>query len=152
MYLCATKYVGNWPHDNLDERAQFNAIISAANLPKVATSDEGAPSLTLSINIAYWRKDNAIHAWFVKNVQNGEDNCGDYSVSREQLEELVKTCRQALASRDTTKLPPQSGFFFGSTHIDKWYWEGLTYTADRIEELLACKELEDWGFEYHSSW
>ena len=28
----------------------------------------------------YWRKANAIHRWFVENVQKGEDDCRDYYV------------------------------------------------------------------------
>ena len=27
--------------------------------------------------IASWRKANAIHKWFVDNVQDGVDDCGD---------------------------------------------------------------------------
>ena len=26
--------------------------------------------------VGYWRKANAIHGWFVRNVQNGKDDCG----------------------------------------------------------------------------
>ena len=28
----------------------------------------------------YWRKANAIHGWFVKNAQQGIDDCRTYSV------------------------------------------------------------------------
>jgi hypothetical protein len=35
----------------------------------------------LVIELAYWRKANQIHNWFVKNVQNGQDNCMPYEVS-----------------------------------------------------------------------
>lgn len=37
----------------------------------------------------YWRKCNAVHRWFVDNVQNGNDDCGTYEVSRHKLQELV---------------------------------------------------------------
>lgn len=50
--------------------------------------------------VAYWRKENHIHAWFVNNVQDGEDDCREYHVSREQLKELVDTCEKVLASLD----------------------------------------------------
>ncbi len=30
---------------------------------------------------AYWRKANQIHDWFVKNVQDGEDNCNPHKCS-----------------------------------------------------------------------
>lgn len=44
-------------------------------------------------SIADWRKANAIHNWFVENVQNGEDDCGYYEVSQKQLEHLLSICQ-----------------------------------------------------------
>lgn len=48
-------------------------------------------------NIAYWRKANAIHQWFVDHVQDGEDDC-DYhrEVTKEDLERLRDTCIEVL--------------------------------------------------------
>lgn len=43
--------------------------------------------------IGYWRKANAIHKWFVDNIQDGEDDCGYYEVASEQLEELLDICK-----------------------------------------------------------
>lgn len=40
-----------------------------------------------------WRKANAIHKWFVDNVQDGEDDCGYYEVDKEQLEDLLSICK-----------------------------------------------------------
>ena len=42
--------------------------------------------------VGCWRKANAIHKWFVDNVQYGNDDCGTYEVSKEQLEELLSVC------------------------------------------------------------
>ncbi len=47
-------------------------------------------------NCAYWRKANAIHRWFVENVQNGVDDCDIYVVTKEQLETLRNTCQTVL--------------------------------------------------------
>ena len=44
-------------------------------------------------DIGYWRKANAIHAWFVKNVQGGVDNCQSHEVSKEQLTKLYLICK-----------------------------------------------------------
>lgn len=43
--------------------------------------------------VAYWRKSNQIHNWFVENVQNNVDDCGCYSVTKTQLERLLDTCK-----------------------------------------------------------
>ena len=44
-------------------------------------------------DVGYWRKANAIHKWFVDNIQDGEDDCGYYEVAPEQLEELLNICK-----------------------------------------------------------
>ena len=38
--------------------------------------------------LAYWRKANAIHKWFVDNVQAGEDDCREYKLLKSDLEAL----------------------------------------------------------------
>lgn len=43
--------------------------------------------------VGYWRKANQIHNWFVENVQDGEDDCGYYEVSAEQLKDLLDICK-----------------------------------------------------------
>ena len=50
--------------------------------------------------IAYWRKANQIHKWFVDNVQDGVDDCRDYLVTKEKIQELINICNQIL--RETT--------------------------------------------------
>lgn len=47
-----------------------------------------------SEEVAYWRKANAIHNWFVKNTANGIDNCEPVIVSKEQLEELLDAAKK----------------------------------------------------------
>lgn len=39
----------------------------------------------------YWRKANQIHKWFVDNVQDGNDDCGRYWVSKDKLKNLLDT-------------------------------------------------------------
>lgn len=48
--------------------------------------------------VAYWRKANQIHNWFVENVQNGVDDCGSYEVTKEQLTELLNICEKVKAA------------------------------------------------------
>jgi len=64
---------------------------------------------------AYWRKANAIHKWFVDNVQEGQDNCARYYVGIEDLKALRDTCKRVMddPSKAATILPSASGFFFG---------------------------------------
>ena len=51
------------------------------------------PHQSFFTEIAYWRKANMIHNWFVEHCQDGIDECQPrYSVSKEQLEELLNDC------------------------------------------------------------
>lgn len=47
-------------------------------------------------DLAYWRKANQIHKWFVDNVQNGEDNCDDYKVKTSDIKKLYNLCNKLL--------------------------------------------------------
>ncbi len=101
----------------------------------------------------YWRKANAIHAWFVKNVQDEKDECQRAKVSKEDMEKLLAACQEALKNpqSETNPLPPEPGFFFGSQKIDEWYVAGLEYTIDLLTKILAI-ENDDGEYYYHSSW
>ena len=65
------------------------------------------------------------------NVQNGNDDCGSYYVSREKLGNLLDVCNDVLAhpSRAAKLLPTRSGFFFGSYDYDESYFIDLKRTT-----------------------
>ena len=110
----------------------------------------------VSFEAMYWRKANAIHRWFVDNVQDGVDNCAEYSVSTEQLTELRDLCKKVLEDPENAieLLPPKSGFFFGSTDIDDFFLQDLTDTVERFDYLLELPEVKNHNisFYYSSSW
>jgi hypothetical protein len=102
---------------------------------------------------AYWRKANMIHAWFVANVQDDDDNCAPYEVGRDDLQTLIDLCREALANKKKAAelLPTSQGFFFGSDEYDDYYFSELQRTADELAALLEAVD-DSWTFEYQSSW
>lgn len=106
----------------------------------------------VSIDVGYWRKANAIHDWFVKNVQGGEDQCRPHYVDREQLIELRELCQQVLDNHRLAPelLPTTSGFFFGSTEYDDYYYQDLELTVKIIDSIVDLPTT--WEFEYRSSW
>lgn len=110
--------------------------------------------LGLFDGVGYWRKANAIHKWFVENVQNGEDDCGTYEVTKDQLEELLSVCKKVKNSprRAEELLPAQSGFFFGSTEYDEWYMDNIDLTIDIMTKVLKETDFEKEVVTYSSSW
>lgn len=115
--------------------------------------------LEYACNIAYWRKANAIHMWFVHNVQKDVDDCGYYKVTKAVLEKLVADCKKALEKFDQHKfselkriMPTQSGFFFGSVEYDEYYRRQLEITIEKITAILEETDFEKYSIEYHSSW
>lgn len=102
--------------------------------------------------IGYWRKANHIHRWFVENVQDGKDDCKDYYVSRKLLESLLEDCRRVKSDPTLaeTLIPTQSGFFFGGTDYDDWYYQHIDDTIEILEEALSDEDADD--FEYGASW
>jgi hypothetical protein len=145
MYLNKRTYVQYWEHngdDNYEVKVTKNGQPTKINPKKVKYIIEEA---------GYWRKQNQIHNWFVENVQNGVDNCGEYYVDQSDLTTLLKLCEKvkndhALAN---SLLPSASGFFFGGTEYDEWYFNGIDNTIDILKEALEDERGE---YYYSSSW
>lgn len=92
----------------------------------------------------YWRKADMIHNWFVKNVQNGEDDCRTYEVSHMVLENLVNDCQRVIDNPEKA-----SEILYSYYYYDDWYFNELKRTVREIKKLL--KQNYDW-FSYASSW
>ena len=103
MYLYAEKFIGK--HDyktvNGEMTKELNPIYQAVNqeagMTSLPTPDFG--SMTVSKCVGYWRKANAIHGWFVRELANGVDECQRINVGREDLIKLRDHAVNALANR-----------------------------------------------------
>jgi hypothetical protein len=150
MFLYADNYFSGY---NETEKERTDAILSLANMNELK-SDHG--SIVVRVEAAYWRKANAIHRWFVDNVQDGKDDCGIYYVSDVTLVELKAVCDRVLANPSLAMdiLPPGQGFFFGTYEIDELYLISLKYTSDRIKYLMEVQnsKMDGFIFYYTSSW
>jgi len=105
-----------------------------------------------SNDVAYWRKFNALHGWFVEHIQNGVDDCGSYEISKEQLFDLLEVLEEAYALKDASKLPPTNGFFFGSYEVDEWYWDKVASARETISSLIDDTDWEKYKLYYFASW
>ena len=146
MYLDKRTYVKQWDH--IDETKQYKVEVTRGGEP---TNIDPKKVKYIIEEAGYWRKQNQIHRWFVKNVQKGIDDCGDYYVSKEALETLLELCQKVKADNSLADslLPSASGFFFGGTEYDEWYFDGIDNTIDILKEAL---EDENADYYYSSSW
>lgn len=157
MYLYADKYIANADYFDKTHPKQFETILNTIDMKDVH-ADESA-HITVSVCVGYWRKANAIHDWFVREVQDGVDECQRSYVPLEKLEQLYDTAIKAhelYVQGDkqgaATLLTPTTGFFFGSTEVNEWYAEELKRTVEIIEPLLRKGKGFGVDFYYQSSW
>lgn len=92
MYLSKKTYVQNWDHTPAERR--HTVTVLRGGVPR-ADVDPTKISY-VEEQVAYWRKANAIHKWFVDHCQGGVDDCRNANVSVEDLRELVELCRKVL--------------------------------------------------------
>ena len=169
MYLRQREYYSSHTFMREEDKEKFNRLAECVK----ATPTAESPSITVDTTVAYWRKANAIHGWFVRELADGVDHCQEIEVSRGQLQSLLAQCKAVKATMDRGKeasgkltipeednpIPPTAGFFFGNTDDAEYYYEDLVDTIKKLETVLENTEpkpdAEPWDmptFIYQASW
>jgi hypothetical protein len=148
MYLKKHTYVKNWEHMRPEEKTQV--VITKDGKPHPGIKPERVSYIIEEV--MYWRKANQIHNWFVVNIQDGDDNCKEYYVDADMLQELVNKCKEAISVINNSHIrfkQVESG----------WDRNGKTYTqiptydcADKLNNILAptpgfffgSTEIDEW--------
>ena len=103
--------------------------------------------------IAYWRKSNQIHKWFVDNIQNGVDDCNYYLVSKEKIEELRDICTRVLKE---TKLIDgqvlQRDYTENGVRIKEYGLGKVVDNKEICEELLPTQQGFFFGSYDYDEW
>ena len=110
-----------------------------------------------SYQIGYFRKFNALHSYIVEKFANGIDNCQDIYLYKEDVEQIKKVLDDVLNAHQQVEkakelLPTQSGFFFGGTDYDEFYFEDVKDAADLMQNLLDNFDFENYQLVYLASW
>ena len=152
QYLYARQYLSPSEWRGEEEKKKFDSVMDAIGATTLVTTD--LPSAQVEVKVGYWRKSNQIHQWFVDNCQDGNDDCRQAYVSRDQLQELLNLCKEVSADHSLAEelLPCQGGFFFGSTEYDEWYYSDIDDTVTMLSDVLERMPTEVWDFVYQSSW
>ena len=113
MYLMKKTYVGgNYEHNHISGNIALlrdNTLIPIDIKRTVYIEEE----------VGYWRKANAIHNWFVSNVQDGKDDCHEYYVSQEAMKELLHDCQKVLDSIHLIEGKVINGYTFSTEGIQQ---------------------------------
>lgn len=148
----------------LDSHLYYETYITESSFPLLTKniydqlnipSGKQGEKLLIKAEIAYWRKANHIHGWFVDNVQDGIDNQEYYQVNREQLKELLDICKKILEDHSLAPklLPRREGFFFGNQTYNDAYFNSIKNTVEQLEKIFEQVGEEDFAtFEYNGNW
>jgi hypothetical protein len=172
MYLYKKTYVKNWEHNGPENQHQIT--VSKGGVTREDIKPDRICYITEEV--AYWRKFNALHGWFVNECGGGRDECQQIYVSSEELTNLLILLKQVQTVVNNSKkvvttlkdwqgedyeyevyeceeeikqlFAPTEGFFFGGTEIDTWYKQSVDETITIIEDLLK----EDEESKKHGLW
>lgn len=130
MYLSRKKFIGaNYEHRNV--KGHIDIKIGEKQMPisfnKVSCIEE---------RVGYWRKANAIHNWFVNNVQDGCDDCKPYYVSIGDLESLLELCKEIKEKAILKDGKIQNGSMF-----EDGKWQPIMENGKYIENAEEIAEM-----------
>lgn len=103
---------------------------------------------TIFTEIAYWRKANEIHNYFVEYAQHGVDDCGTYNVSKKQLEDLLYKCKEVKRIAVLEKSKVVNGYTFQNGKEIPMYEDGeVIANEDEVAAILPTRS----GFFFGST-
>ena len=121
---------------DIDKMKANNPALYEELKPFIVMRGEYHPWESFFTEIGYWRKANAIHRWFVENIQNGIDNCEYYEVSKEQLEELLDVC---IKVKNGSKLV--KGLIKNGERYENGKFVPCMEEGEYIEDISVAEEL-----------
>ena len=93
--------------------------------------------------VAYWRKANAIHKWFVDNVQKGKDDCKEYRVTRRNLLDLCDLVSDVLDHCELKEGKVRNGY-----QLKKFLWFHYKKYNKVLELSLEAPFVEELNEDY----
>lgn len=132
QYLERRHYVKRWDHEKPEEKHH----VAVAKGGKAHPTIQSNRISQVTEEVAYWRKANAIHAWFVKHVQEGKDDCQAYYVSRDLLRKLKHDCDVVLAATKTKEGKVYAGTTYADGKETRLERDGFVVVDNQIAETV----------------
>lgn len=147
MYLSRKTYVRNW--DFMDDSQKHEVTVEGPLAKLIDIS-----KITYIVEqVGYWRKANQIHQWFVDNVQDGRDDCGEYYVDHEKLKELLSLCKQVLEKAKLVEGEVYVGTTFSNGEMTENYEKGKVIdNEEEVAELLPTASGFFFGRTDYDKW
>lgn len=105
--------------------------------------------------VGYFRKVNFLVKYF-GDLGFDIENQTPFYITKEQVTELRNRCQEVLSDHSKAEelLPTMSGFFFGSTDYDEYYFDDVEQVLKYCEETLLpmFDGLDDRESIYFSTW
>jgi len=163
MYLCSLPRIEGMDYDevhstnvHLRELEEEQNDIYRKVKPHIKHFEEfGMSWKSLREEVAYWRKANQIHHWFVENLHNGQDETlFTEIVTKQNLEDLYNLCLKVLINKNNPhdSLPTRGESFFGTYGYDDFYYRQIEDTKTLLENLLDNFNFETHYLIYQCSW
>jgi hypothetical protein len=119
MYLERSVYVGAYfEHRKVTGMVDITVYTDTKDERKIDVGLSKISSITEQVG--YWRKANAIHNWFIQECADGDEGATRVYVPKEKLKELYNLCDLVLK---------------GSITEDGRLHAGTRYTGDKVEEV-----------------
>jgi hypothetical protein len=143
MFLEKKTYVKNWDGMKPENRHQVTVM---RGLQPIPIKSERVSYIIEEV--AYWRKANAIHRWFVDNVQGGDDDCKEYRVGEDELHELLSLCTDVIEKSQLIEGEVTNGYRFENGKEVPIIEKGkVIQDASTAQELLPTQD----GFFFGST-
>ena len=172
FYLKEKRPVDGWVKGNDDEYRAFghwNAEAGATDETKYPEDIKNLAEYIFNTNfkssyisddgirqyqIGYFRKFNALHAYIVNNLADGRDECQEIYITKDNLYTLLGKLYMISKNNELaeSELPTASGFFFGGTEYDEWYFSDVKDALEMCELFLTNIDFDKYDLVYHASW
>lgn len=140
-----------WHLEPLGYNAHTKQLLEVKHPDEVEQAFNAVCEDIYPISDAYFRKVNFIYEHFRNDMTN--EWC---AVDKTRIGKLIRICENVLAHEGDENyakenLPTTSGFFFGSTEYDKWYWYDVKDCLKQMRKLYRTMSDDDfvvWEFSW----